>query len=160
MDERNPIVNAQMTVTNVLGTSVTITLMSVKDAVEVQRQLGARGWTCGEIPAGGYRLPYAAHDNFDWSLIGAVPTRDGDDEGVMCRGHLWKKRTFQEQTTGKKMGRAIKYSRGATPTDPPAIVEPSGDKGYVTLIKFAGTGKVDPSFRKQEPKPANGQPKK
>ncbi|WP_229776794.1 single-stranded DNA-binding protein, partial [Deinococcus ruber] len=122
----------------------------------VLRRYGQQGWTSGELPAGGLRLPYDMAEVFDWSLIGARPYVNSDGEAcVMWQGQSYKKRDLDEVDTKKlKLPRIVKYSRGARPTDPPHLKE--GEEGgvqYVTLISFKGAGRVieayvDPKTRK------------
>lgn len=108
------------------------------------RYYGERGWYSGAIPHGGFMLPYDNHHDFDWRLIGghtfeAVDKATGEKiEGVYCRGHFWKRRDLAANPK-KNMVAAVKYSRGAKPTDEPHLIE--GDESgfrYVTLAIFRG----------------------
>ncbi|TAM91149.1 single-stranded DNA-binding protein [bacterium] len=139
-----------VTFTDPLGGTI-VTTVGLQELLQTKRLLGKRGYVCGEIPRGGIRRPLAEHDRFDWSLIGATHATVGDDEGLWCRGYFWKKRHLAAQTTGKKMPELIKYSRGASPTDPREIVESEEDaKGYVTLIIFRGRGPVNRAYLRPE----------
>lgn len=112
--------------------------------LNAQREYGKRGWTPGEIPAGGYQFPLANEEDFDWSLIGARKgtfTKDGEElDGVWYRNQFYTRRHLA--ATKKIKSEAVKYSRGAKPTDPPHLVE--GDESssfqYVTLAFFRGGG--------------------
>lgn len=134
--------------TNSIGMRVSVLFDSEQDAFAKMRALGHSGWTPNEIPAGGFKLPLAMHERFDWSLIGAFSLTIEDEPGVMFQGQFYKRREYEEQTKGKKLPAAIKYSRGAKPTDPPHLIE--GDEKssfkYVTLISFRGNGKAIPQF--------------
>ena len=120
--------------------------VSLRAAVyEALRVFGAMGWRSGHVPRGGYRFPIANEPTFDWRLIGArrgACTIDGEKrEGVWHAGQFYTRRELAEQER-KRLGRAIKYSRGARSTDPPEIVEDGGgDFRYVTLAVFRGDGR-------------------
>lgn len=146
-------VHGQLHLVNALGMRVSVDFAG--DAFGLMRSLGRAGWGPLEVPAGGFRLPLALHDKFDWSLIGAYPLTIDGESGVMFQGQFYKQRSYEEQVKGKKLPAAIKYSRGAKKTDPPHIVEEgSGDSAYVTLISFRGNGKSIPQFEI----PAQAQP--
>ncbi len=148
---------ATLRVVNQIGMELFVEVASIDDAYAAMRQFGARGWSSGaEIPRGGYTLPYAMHETFDWSLIGAkhVTFRDGEGEGVYYRGDLYKRRDFgEEKKHGKTMPPKVKYSRGGQPTDDPTMCEGANDTikfGYVTLITFVGGGKAITSLCRPE----------
>lgn len=138
--------------TGPLGTQISVDVDETA-LLNTLRKYGRQGWTSGEIPAGGFVMPLAMADTFDWSLIGARAwtTPDGE-EAVIFRGQTFKKRDLEAVDTKKvKMGRIVKYSRGARPTDPPHLKE--GEEGgvqYCTLITFRGQGKVIEQY--QDPK--------
>jgi hypothetical protein len=126
------------------------------DLLAVIRERGSRGWAPTSFPVGGIHLPYAMADTFDWSLIGArrFTMKDGNEEVVVVEhlGRIYTRRIF-EANAKKKMQAAIKYSRGANASDPPAIVEGAEGaevgKGYVTLAIFKGGAPVIREFTKQ-----------
>lgn len=106
------------------------------------RAFGELGWRSGTIPPGGYRFPLANERGFDWRLIGArrgTCKIDGEErEGVWHAGLFYSRRELAEQDR-RRLGRAVKYSRGARSTDPPEIVEDGGGEfRYVTLAVFRG----------------------
>ena len=110
--------------------------------LEMQRTLGAIGWRGATPPPGGFRLPLANEPDFDWRLLGACRGRstvDGEErEGVWYAGLFYTRREL-DPNPRMKLGPAVKYSRGARPTDPPETVEDgSGDFRYVTLAVFRG----------------------
>lgn len=116
---------------------------AVRRAVfDALRAYGELGWRSGTVPPGGYRFPLANERGFDWRLIGArrgTCTIDGEErEGVWHTGLFYSRRELAEQDR-KRLGRAVKYSRGARSTDPPEIVEDGGGEfRYVTLAVFRG----------------------
>lgn len=123
----------------------------VEDAIlDAMRRFGRRGWRATQTPPGGYHFPLSVHDQFDWALIGGSRGRkrfDGEDvdrEGVWVGGDFYSRRDYAEtQPTRGKAGlpAAIRYSRGARPTDPPELREKGdGDFEYVTLVNFRGGG--------------------
>jgi hypothetical protein len=137
-----------------LGHKISGEVETMELAFKVIKHYGSLGWYSGEIPNGGFQQTLAAHPNFDWSVIGGKKYINSDGEEIIfCRGHAWKRRDFEEVNTKKlKMPAAIKYSRGAKPTDPESIVEKSdGDVGYVTLIMFRGAGKFVNDFYQLKP---------
>lgn len=137
----------QLHVTNALGMRLSVDVASEDDVFTKMRSLGKSGWSPLEIPAGGFRLPLAMHDSFDWSLIGAYALTIEDEPGVMFQGQFYKRREYEQESRGKKLPAAIKYSRGSKPTDDPRIVEKgSGDINYVTLVSFRGNGKAIARF--------------
>lgn len=148
------------TVTNDLGIRLTLEADSPEQALTLIRQMSAKGYVPDrEERPGGIELPLDAHDNFDWSLIGARPWKSPDgDEGVFHKGYFYRRRNLEAVDSRKmKLPEAIKYSRGAKPTDPLHIQEKGeGDICYVSLIIFRGKGLVRPEYQKQgaAPRPA------
>lgn len=137
----------QLHLTGPLGEQVTVELESAKDLYPTLGKWGRLGFYSGETPTGGFLLPLENEIDFNWALIGGRTfTGQEGEQCVWCRGHVYKRREFEAQNTGKKMPAAIKYSRGAKPTDPPHLKE--GDEGgvqYITLINFRG-GKRNEAF--------------
>lgn len=110
------------------------------------RRYGRRGWCAipdqpgGIIRRGGLRLPYDNEADFDWSLLGGYlfPDQETGETLLWCRGYVWKRRDLPANTK-KSLPPAIKWSRGALPTDPEEIVEDDGSGfKYVTLVVFKG----------------------
>lgn len=140
--------------TNAVGMKLHVAVNGVEDAYDLMRQMGAHGWTSGDVPAGGYVLPYAMADAFDFSLIGArqFEIKDGADvtQCVEHRGLVYTRREFEAKTGKIKMPAKIKYSRGAKPTDEPHLKEGAeGEKsGYITLITFVGGARSIPEFER------------
>ena len=135
---------------NQFGMKVHLNISDMSDAYAKMREHGAQGWMSGEIPEGGFQLPYDMADVFDWSLIGAreYTTPDGD-RVVYHRGHKYTRRAMPAVDTKKmKLPEAVKYSRGAKPTDPPHIREKLGEIEYVTLAIFRGKGRQIDDFVK------------
>lgn len=133
----------QLHLTGPLGEAVSLTVTDATDLHAKQRAWGKKGWTpgTGDVPAGGFTLPYCMADTFDWAMIGATAFEIEGQQVVKHRGHIYKRRDFEAQNSGKKMPASVKYSRGAKPTDPIHLKE--GDEGgvqYVTLIVFRGGG--------------------
>lgn len=124
--------------TDPLGIQFTVTVPEDK-MYDAMRHYGAKGCTSGEVPPGGYRLPLANEEDFDWRLIGArkyvIKEDDEDIPVVYYRGNSYKRRVLEPNKRIKD--RAIKYSRGARPTDPEHLKE-GDDIQYVTLITFRG----------------------
>ena len=144
----------QTTVINDLGIRLTLTATSASEALNLIRQYAAQGYAPErEERPGGIELPLEAHDNFDWRLLGARPWKDAEgNEGVWHKGFFYRKRELEAVDNRKmKLPAAIKYSRGARPTDPPHIQEKSeGDIAYVTLVIFRRGGLVRPEYQKPE----------
>lgn len=115
------------------------------EVLETLRAFGSLGWRGSSVPAGGFRFPLANEPDFDWRLLGArrgTCTVEGEErEGVWLAGDFYTRRELAPNAR-MKLGPAVKYSRGARPTDPPALVE-EGDAGfhYVTLAVFRGAGR-------------------
>lgn len=146
---------------NQVGMRVQMGVSDIEDAYAVMRWYGGAGWTSGEVPAGGFRLPYAMANTFCFALIGAREFEFRDDDGNVChalshRGSTYKRREYAASTKGKKMPAAVKYSRGALPTDPPHLKEgeESGAQ-FVTLITFKGAGRSIPELEKRGAPVAN-----
>lgn len=153
----------QFFMTGPLGEQVTLQVENQQDMLTKQRAWGKRGWTpgSGEIPAGGFTLPYCMSTTFDWAMIGASSFEIEGQHCVKHRGHIYKRREFEAQTGGKKMPASVKYSRGAKPTDPAHLKE--GDEGgvqYVTLIVFRGGGQAlsEYEIQQQQPRPQQAAP--
>lgn len=116
--------------------------------LDTMRLLGRRGWRAAQIPPGGYCFPLNNHSDFDWALIGGRPgqkkfdNENAEREGVWVSGEFYSRRDYAE--TQPKRGKggmpaAIRYSRGARPTDPPELREKGdGDFEYVTIVNFRG----------------------
>lgn len=123
-----------------LGAKVLVTVPEHK-LLDAQRYYGRQGWTSGNIPSGGYQFPLENAQDFDWALIGARKwtTPDGE-EVIIHRGHTYRRRELEAVDTRKlKLPEAIKYSRGAKPSDPEHIKEKGdGDIFYVSLAIFRG----------------------
>ncbi|CAM3925061.1 single-stranded DNA-binding protein [Deinococcus frigens] len=139
-----------LTLTDPLGTPITVQAANLGDLRALQRHYGAQGMRPHSRPVpGGLQLPLASHDTFDWSLIGARPWVTPEGEAVVfCAGHVYKQRVLDEVETRKmRLPPAIKYSRGAKGTDPEELRE-KGDAEfqYVTLVMFRGGGRAHPDF--------------
>lgn len=142
----------ELHLTGILGTKITVHVKDEDEMLRVMRQYGRRGWTSGEIPAGGLILPLAMADTFDWSLIGAREfTNSEGEKSVYHKGQVYKRRELEEVDTKKlKLPRIVKYSRGARPTDPEHLKEGEESVRYVTLITFRGNGRVLEHFQNPE----------
>ena len=151
----------QTTLVNELGIRLTLTASDVNEALNLIRRYTAQGFAPErEERPGGIELPLAAHDNFDWSLIGARPWKSPDgDEGVFHKGYFYRRRDLEAVDSRKlKLPQAIKYSRGARPIDPPHIQEKGeGDIAYVSLVIFRGNGIVRPEYQKGGVRPGQMQ---
>ena len=133
----------QVHFTTRLGSAISIALESDDQLLETLRRYGRQGWTSGEIPAGGLLLPYSLAERFDWSLIGAREAEIEGERGVWFKGHFYKRRELAARQDKKmKLADCVKYSRGAKPTDPAHLREPSGEQEYVTLAVFRGSGEL------------------
>jgi DdrB-like protein len=133
----------QVHFTTRLGSAVTISIDSETALLETLRRYGKLGWTSGEIPAGGLLLPYSLADRFDWNLIGAREGEIEGERGVWFKGQFYKRRELAARQDKKmKLADCVKYSRGAKPTDPAHLREPSGEQEYVTLVVFRGSGEL------------------
>ncbi|AFZ67819.1 single-stranded DNA-binding protein [Deinococcus peraridilitoris] len=131
-----------------LGAKVTVDVEGPETLLDVQRRYGKQGWYSGDVPAGGFQFPLDNEADFDWSLLGGrkFVLEDGE-EAVYCRGSVWKRRELAAVDTRKlRLPAAVKYSRGARPTDPEHLREKSdGDIEYVTLAIFR-SGRRNPNY--------------
>jgi hypothetical protein len=97
--------------------------------LRAQRAFGQQGWRCCPLPPGGFLFPLANEPDFDWRLLGArrgACTVEGEErDGVWYAGHFYTRRAL-DPNPRMKLGRAIKYSRGARSTDPAEGVEGEG----------------------------------
>lgn len=124
-----------------LGERVSVHLDDIKELYPTMSKWGSRGYTSGEVPAGGHKLPLENEHDFDWALIGARKWVNPEgEEMIMHQGHAYRRREFEAVDSRKlQMPPAVKYSRGAKPTDPDHIREKGdGDIEYVTLAIFRG----------------------
>lgn len=124
-----------------LGAKVTVDVESADKLLEVQRYYGRLGWTSGEVPAGGYQFPLENETDFDWALLGARKwTNPEGEDMILHRGLAYRRRELEAVDSRKmKLPAAVKYSRGARPTDPEHVREKSdGEIEYVTLAIFRG----------------------
>lgn len=133
-----------------IGTEITMYAQNPAQMRELQRHYGKSGWRVKrEERRGGLILPYDQHDSFDFSLLGARFWKSPEGETLLlCGGHAYRQRIL-EQVDSRKMQlpAAIKYSRGAKPSDPPHLVEKAeGEFAYVTLVVFKTAGKAHPSL--------------
>ncbi|WP_261664435.1 single-stranded DNA-binding protein [Deinococcus sp. Marseille-Q6407] len=136
-----------------LGAKVTVDVERADQVMDIQRHYGRLGWTSGEVPSGGYVFPLDNEPDFDWSLIGARPWTNPEGEVmVLHRGHAYRRRELEAVDSRKlKLPKAIKYSRGARPTDPEHLREKAdGEIEYVTLAIFRG-GKRQDRFAAPQP---------
>jgi hypothetical protein len=112
--------------------------------LELQRELGRLRWRACSPPPGGHLFPLTNEPDFDWALLGAERGKGAgdraDEEGVWAHDGFYTRREL-EANSRKNLKPAIKYSRGARPTDPPEVVEGDGDYRYVTLCIFRGGGR-------------------
>lgn len=137
-----------------LGYALT-TEVTEAEILDTARHFGRKGWSPipmypgGIIQPGGARYPLDNEPDFDWALIGGYQFRTDDGEvAVWCRGYVWKRRELAPNPK-QNLPAAVKYSRGALPTDPPDIVEDDGSGfKYVTLCMFRG-GKRKEFYAKQ-----------
>lgn len=77
----------------------------------------------------------------DWSLIGARKWKTPEGEEVILhRGHSYRRRDLEAVDSRKlKLPTAVKYSRGAKPSDPEHLKEKGdGDIAYISLAIFRG----------------------
>ena len=152
--------NARLEVhfTTRLGQAISIALDSDDQLLETLRKYGRQGWTSGEIPSGGLLLPYSLSETFDWTLIGAREAEIEGERGVWFKGHFYKRRELAARQDKKmKLADCVKYSRGAKPTDPAHLREPSGEQEYVTLAIFRGGGTLQ-GFEKPGAQPSTQAP--
>ena len=109
--------------------------------LELQRELGRLRWRACSPPPGGHLFPLENETDFDWALLAAERGKGAgdkaDEDGVWAHDGFYTRRML-EPNPRKNLKPAIKYSRGARPTDPPEVVEGDGDIRYVTLAIFRG----------------------
>jgi len=133
-----------------IGSQITVYANTAQELRELQRAYGKRGYRpAGEVPGGGFQLPYAQHDTFDFSLIGATPWINPENEKCLIHdGHVYKQRVLQAVDSKKmKLPEAIKYSRGTKSGDPEHVREKAdGEFEYRTLLVFRGRAPVQPEF--------------
>lgn len=141
-----------------LGARVTIEVADLKEMHAAQLRYGRLGWYSGDVPAGGFQFPLENEPDFAWALIGGrkFTTSDGE-EAVYCRGHVYKRRELAAVDSRKlTLPAAVKYSRGAKPTDPPHLREQGeGEIQYVALAIFRGGKRQE---RYAEPGGQEGRP--
>lgn len=130
-----------------LGQKIMVEFTDYPHSLALMREWGARGFTSGTVPHGGYQLPYCMADSFDWALIGARKwTNPEGEEVILHQGKAYKRRELGANEK-KNMPAVIKYSRGAKNSDPEHLKE--GEDGgfqYVTLAVFRGNGKTIPDY--------------
>jgi hypothetical protein len=139
--------------TNAIGMKISVNLKSMDDAYAIMRKAGRSGWTSGDIPNGGLKLPLEFEATFDWSLIGAHTfTNDKQEIIVVHKGEYYTRRPLGALATKKlTLPEAVKYSRGAKPTDPPHLKEKGdGDIEYVTLAMFRGKAPFNAMLQKPQ----------
>lgn len=137
-----------------LGARVTVDVQSADQLLDVQRKYGRLGWTSGDVPTGGYQFPFENETDFDWALIGARKWTSPDgEEMVWHRGHAYRRRELEAVDSRKmKLPAAVKYSRGAKPTDPDHLREKSdGEIEYVTLAIFRGGKRQERYAERSQP---------
>ena len=73
-----------ITLIDAIGTPITVYAQDLQDLRTQQRYYGRLGMHPDHpLPAGGIQLPFAQHETFDWSLIGARPwTNPEGQEGI------------------------------------------------------------------------------
>lgn len=139
----------QLELVGPLGQKIMVEFTDYPHSLALMREWGARGFTSGTVPHGGYQLPYCMADSFDWALIGARKWTNHEGEDVILhRGHSYKIR-HMDAVDSKKMTlpACVKVSRGAKPSDPEHIREKSdGEIEYVTLAVFRGNAKTIPDY--------------
>lgn len=142
-------------ISNAIGARVSVALNSEDDLLDAMRFWGQRRWRTIDLPYGGLHFPLAMAETFDWTIIGAQPGEQQNDEGGVDKGvwfqnRFWKRRDLPANEK-KKMDAAVKYSRGANDADrsnPNLLVEGDDKFGYVTLVIFRGTGKVQAQYER------------
>lgn len=100
--------------------------------LETLRIWGKKGFRSAGPPPGGFVLPKACHDCFDWAFLGATRDTNGT---VSAFGYHWRKR-FLSARNG--LPEVTKYSRGAWQFEEEGVE--GKRQGYVTLIRFEGEG--------------------
>lgn len=124
-----------------LGAKVLVDVLDERALEDTLRRYGRLGWTSGEVPPGGYQLPYDNFTDFDWSLIGARKwTSPEGDVLIIHRGQAYKIRELEAVDSRRmRLPAAVKISRGAKSTDAASIREKAdGEFEYVTLAIFRG----------------------
>lgn len=152
--------------TNAIGAQILVALNSEDDLLDAMRHWGKRRWRTIELPYGGLHFPIAMAETFDWSIIGAQPGEQkneegGVDQGVWFQNRFWKRRDLPANEK-KKMDAAVKYSRGANDADranPNLLVEGDDKFGYVTLVIFRGAGKVQAEYERPRQQTAESRPR-
>jgi len=142
--------------TNAIGANVSVPVESEADLIDAMRTWGRKRFRTISLPYGGLHFPLAMAQTFDWSIIGAQPDELKNDEsgamepGVWFENRFWKRRDLPANEK-KKMGAAVKYSRGANDTDranPNVLVEGDDKFGYVTLVIFRGEGRAQAEYER------------
>jgi len=150
-------IDRKLHLVNGIGMCISIDVGTGYTPYDVMRTMGAEGWASGEPPDGGWVLPLAMADKFDWRLIGArhFVIKDGDSEQqcVERLGQVWKRRHFPENKA-RKMPECVAYSRGARGEERDETKEQKDD--YVWLISFKFNGPIQkvlcvPTERVAEP---------
>lgn len=138
-DAPKPAPAAQLHLTGPLGEQISVSV-TPKDLYPTLSRWGGKGFFSGEVPCGGFILPLENEHDFNWALIGGRAFEKDGEQCVYCRGHVYKRREFEAVESRKlTMPPAVKYSRGAKPTDPAHIREKSdGEIEYVSLAIFRG----------------------
>jgi hypothetical protein len=129
-----------------IGASVTVTT-TVDEVHDLQRTLGRAGWSSITLPPGGLYLPLELEPHFDWSLLGARKATFGDEVRVLFQGFWYTRRELEERAPSRKlphgMPRAVRYSRGARPSEDDTVAENSeGGIRMVSLVTFKGPGSI------------------
>lgn len=137
----------QLHLKGTLGEQISVEFTDNAHRLQLMREWGARGFMSGEVPAGGYQLPYCMADTFDVTLIGGRRWKNPEGEEVILHGGRAYKRRELAANEKKNMPAVIKYSRGAKSGDPEHLKE--GEDGgfqYVTLLVFKSNGKSISDF--------------
>ena len=139
--------------TGPIGEQITLHVEDAKQLYPTLSKWGKLGYTSGSVPPGGYIFPLDNEVDFDWGLIGAREWTNPDGEVmIMHKGHAYRRREFEAVDSRKmQLPKAVKYSRGAKPTDPEHLREKSdGEIEYVTLAIFRGGKRKEVLARKPE----------
>lgn len=142
-----------------LGHTVTVTVEGDEAMWAELRTRGAMRWRPAHLPAGGFSFPLENEVDFDWRLIGGRAGEIEGEAGVWWCGQFYKRRELAAVDTKKmRLPAAVKYSRGAKPTDPEHLRE-KGDAEfeYVTLAVFRG-GRRDERFAVPQARPNVSRP--
>jgi hypothetical protein len=142
--------------TNAIGVNLSVALNSEDDLLDAMRAWGRKRWRTISLPYGGLHFPLAMAQTFDWSIIGAQPDELKNDESGAMEPGVWFENRFYKRrdlpaNEKKKMGAAVKYSRGANDTDranPNILVEGDDKFGYVTLVIFRGEGRAQVEYER------------